>query len=168
MKHNSCELDLPYPPIEIEGQNPRYAQILLHDYAGPHGELTALTQYFYQYFIINNQYSNFARELECISIVEMKHMKMLGEIIVLLGGNPLLRTIAPRRNIYWCGNNISPTQDIKNFLIQNIAGENLAIENYRKHIAMINDVKIKAILNRIIKDEENHISIFNKYLKEFS
>lgn len=168
MSHNnSCELDIPYPPIEVERENKCYAQILLHDYAGPHGELTALTQYFYQYLITEHKYYEFAEDLECISISEMHHMEKLGEIIVLLGGDPLIRTIECGRCNYWCGDNILPTKNVIKFLEENIAGEKLAIRNYRKHICMIKDRKIQAVLERIILDEEEHIKIFCKYIDIF-
>ena len=49
MGHNDCELNLSYPPVEVTEKNCTYACLLLNDYAGKNGELTALTQYFYQY-----------------------------------------------------------------------------------------------------------------------
>lgn len=167
MKHNECELNIPYPPIEVEEKNFRYAQLLLKDYAGPNGELTALTQYFYQYLITQNQYSDFADQMECISIVEMKHMEILGKLIVLLGGNPFYGTYDCGKYTFWSGYNISTTENIRNFLMENIEGEKLAIQAYLKHISEIKDCKIREILKRIIKDEENHIRIFNSYLKYF-
>lgn len=168
MEHHGCELDIPLPEIRVEKANPTYAQILLNDYAGKNGELSAITQYFYQYFITKYQYEDFAKDLECISISEMKHMEQLGQLIVLLGGNPLLRTINCGRNTFWCGNNISSTQNIRKFLYENIKAEKIAIQNYRLHISQIQDCYVRAVLERIIKDEEHHISIFNNYLNYFN
>ena len=34
MSDFGCRLDLPYPPVEVEGKNLCYAQILLKDFAG--------------------------------------------------------------------------------------------------------------------------------------
>ena len=167
MSHYSCELDIPIPEARVEKENPFYAQILLNDYAGKNGELTAITQYFYQYLITKYQYEDLANDLNCISISEMKHMEQLGKLIVLLGGNPLLRTINYGKNIFWSGSNISSTQNIIKFLYENIKSEYSAIQNYRLHITQIKDCYVREVLERIIKDEEHHISIFNKYLDYF-
>ena len=41
--------DLPYPPIQVRGKNPAYANLLSIDYCGSVSELSAITQY------INNE-----------------------------------------------------------------------------------------------------------------
>ena len=54
---NNCSLqnvrpimvDLPYPPIQVRGRNPRYAELLQVDYCGSVSELSAVLQY------INNE-----------------------------------------------------------------------------------------------------------------
>lgn len=168
MDHHNCELNIPYPLIEVEQQNLQYAQLLLNDYAGPHGELTALTQYFYQHLISKCEFSEISEQLECIAITEMKHMGILGEVIVLLGANPLIRTVNNRRSTFWSSCNISSTANIIRFLSENIEAERLAIRNYEQHMSQIKDCKIQEILARIIKDEEYHILIFNYFLKNLT
>lgn len=163
MEHSRCTLDIPYPEIETSGRNITYANLLLNNYAGPVGELTAITQYFYQYFIVKYRHGEFARSLECISIVEMRHMEMLGELVVQLGGNPLLRTCSGNRSVFWRGNNISPNQNICGFLMGNIEAERQAIDQYRLRISQICDTKVQRVLERIILDEEHHIRIFEEY-----
>lgn len=167
MKHNNCEINIPYPPIAIGEPNLDYATLLMKDYAGPNGEFTALTQYFYQYLITKNHYSDFAAKMECISIIEMRHMEMLGELIVLLGGKPVYAMCDCEKYVFWGSYNVLWTENIQKFLLENIEGEKLAIKNYLKHIKQIKDYKIQEVLNRIIKDEEYHITIFKEYLKYF-
>ena len=162
----NCGLNLPYPPIEVERKNTCSAGILLNDYAGKHGEMTAITQYLYQHFITGVQFKELSKDLECIAASEMKHMEMLGELIVLLGGDPLLRTLNSGGAVYWNGNNIKPTKNIRCFLNENIAGEETAIQNYRQHIVQIKDRYVRAVLERIILDEEHHISIFKQWLEK--
>jgi bacterioferritin len=164
MPINDYSLDIPYPPIEIERRNTNYAQLLLHDYAGAQGELTALTQYFYQHLLTKYRYKEFSSTMEYISIEEMRHMEMLGELIVLLGGNPLYRTIDQYNSTYWTSENVSPLQNIHKFLNANIKSENIAIDNYRLRITQIRDVKIQHVLERIILDEEHHIATFKEFL----
>jgi len=163
MHPTDCVLDLPYPDVEASGKNIRYANLLLNDYAGPNSELTAITQYFYQYFIVKAKDYDLSQSLECISIVEMRHMEMLGELITLLGGDPLLRTYSQGRTVYWRGNNISPEKNIQRFLTGNIEAEKKAIAAYRMRIRQIQDPKVQALLERIILDEEHHITLFEQY-----
>lgn len=95
-------------------------------------------------------------------------MEMLGKVITLLGASPLYRTVNFNKIKFWCGYNVKSTQEITEFLKENIEGEKLAIKNYRIHITQIKDPKIIALLERIIIDEEKHIEIFNMLLHKFS
>lgn len=161
-----CKLNISYPRIEVTEKNLKYANLLLNDFAGPFSEMTAINQYFYQHLIVDKEHKDIAEALECISMVEMHHLEMLGEIIVLLGGNPLPRIENGRNSRYWIGCDISPTQNIKKFLIENIKAEEGAIKAYKRRIAQIKDPKIVTILERIIMDEEHHLGIFQKFLDE--
>lgn len=157
----------PLPPIRIERKNPEYARLLLADYAGKDGELTASTQYLYQHLITGQTHRQLAKDLIRISISEMHHMERLGKLIVLLGGNPLLRTCPVGGCSFWEGCYVSPTQEVTKFLEENIRGEKAAIANYRQRIRQIQDRYIQAVLERIIQEEEGHIEIFQKYLMHF-
>ena len=80
-------MDLPYPPVQVSGQNQVYANLLSVDYCGSVSELSAITQY------INNENRLFiqncqtARTMLGLAMAEMMHLQKLGEMIVLLGGN---------------------------------------------------------------------------------
>lgn len=165
MGYRCCPPKPPLPPIRIERQNPEYARLLLMDYAGKFGELTALTQYFYQYLNTSQTHKQLSRDLKRISIAEMHHMERLGKLIVLLGGYPLLRTCPTGACSYWEGCYISPTQDIQKFLEENIQSERIAIKNYQQRIRQIQDRYIQAVLEEIIQEEEQHIEIFQKYFQ---
>lgn len=165
MEYHCRPPEPPLPPIRIERKNPEYARLLLSDYAGKHGELTASTQYFYQHFITSQTHKQLAKDLKRISISEMRHMERLGKLIVLLGGNPLPRTCSLGVCSFWEGSAISPTRDAENFLEENIRGERTAIFNYQQRLRQIQDRYIQAVLERIIQEEETHIAIFQKHLQ---
>ncbi len=167
MGHNDCVLNIPYPPAEVKEKNPYYARLLLNNYAGQNGEMTAITLYLYQHLITEKCYEELSDSLECISIVEMRHLEMLGELISKLGGNPLFRTQNQGRSIYWSGKFVSEIQDPRRFLMKNIEAENIAIRDYKTRVCQINDPLVQNLLERIIKDEEHHITIFRRYLDEF-
>jgi len=166
MSQSDCVLNIPYPPTEVKDKNLYYARLLLNNYAGQNGELTAITQYLYQHFISEECYKELAESLQCIARVEMHHLEILGELITKLGGNPLFRTQNQGRNSFWSGKYVSELQNAKRFLQKNIEAENVAIRDYKMRIFQINDPKIQNILERIIKDEEHHIVIFKQYLAE--
>ena len=156
-----CESPEAYPEIRVERQNPYYARLLFAAYAGQESELAAILTYSHGALVSRGKCPKELYEtLECISAVEMRHMEMLGKLIVLLGGDA--RYILPngRASIntaalpYAC----APERIIRN----SIAGEEGAIRLYRELIRSINDECVRAVLRRIILDEEQHIKIFKE------
>lgn len=159
-------LDLPYPPVETCGKNPRYAMLLTTDYAGQNGELTAITTYLFQHFICSDEKIHEA--MRAVAMVEMKHMGFLGELIHLYGGCPTMGMQNGGRTCFWSGNYVNYNTNPCSFLKSNIAQEQAAINTYRNRIAQINDEPVRALLERIIKDEEHHICIFENLLCELN
>jgi bacterioferritin len=97
-----CAYPAPYPEVRVAGPNPKYAQLLLEDYAGMVSEMTAVTQYSYHHFVLEDENREAADLLSCIALVEMHHLEILAETILLLGVDPRYRTIE-RNNAerYW-------------------------------------------------------------------
>ena len=162
----NVKLDLPYPEIRIEGKNEYYADLLLQDYAGQVSETTAALLYSYQHFEKFNTNKEFAKIIEEISIVEMKHLEMLGKLIKLLGKNPMYITCETRGDdcTFWNAGYVNYETNLEKMLEIDIMSEQKAIRNYQIHKDMINDKYIKKILDRIILDEKRHLEIFNKLL----
>ena len=156
-----CKLDIPYPELKVEKENKDYAYLLLEDYAGINSELSSITQYSYQNFNEFFSNKNLSNSLKEIAIVEMHHLAILGKLIKLLGVNPIYKT-----NEYWHSKNICYTVNIKEMLLSDIDLEEKAIINYQKHIKLIDDKYIKAMLERIILDEEKHLECFHYYLNK--
>ena len=160
-------VDIPYPSIEISRKDPNFAYKLLNVYAGNISELSAITQYSFQSFYLN-EYKDLSNILEQISIVEMRHLKILGKLILKLGLIPYYVT-------YCCGNRPNPwnadfidyTLDYRDMLLSNINTEISAIRDYNRLINETNDSNIKDILRRIIVDEERHIEIFRELLRQY-
>lgn len=154
------KVDEPYPPIRVERPNLRYAQILQEDFAGTVSEMTAITQYLYHHFDMEPALEEVAELLEGISIVEMTHLEMLGELIKMLGGDPVYQGSSGR---YWTGSLVEyiPGAPCRQIIVD-IQGEEAAIRQYEYHISLIDDQYIKAILRRIIKDEMLHIKLLRE------
>lgn len=165
---HSCILELPYPVVKTGGTNSQYGKLLFQDYAGMFGEMTAITKYFYQHTIIKKENAELANSLECISMVEMKHLEILGELIHKFGEDPRFMGMNGRKWSYWNGGYVSYEKNIRGFLKANIEGEEIAIREYGMRIKQIDDPQVRKILERIILDEKHHIKIFDKYLIQYS
>lgn len=158
------QADEPYPELSIECKNVYYARILQEDYAGLVSELTAITLYSYQHFTEDEENTKFAETIRGISIVEMKHLELLGEAILELGGNP---KFVGYKGKFWNGSYVEYAKDIGKILLVNIKAEEDAIKQYTKHILLVHDESIQKLLKRIILDEECHLAIFKKLLESY-
>ncbi len=166
--YNKCAYPAPYPEIKVARENPYYGKLLLEDYAGRAGELTAINQYIYHHFVLEPEYEEVAELLSCIALVEMHHMEILADTILKLGVDPRQRTIAPNEvEIYWDAGFVYYGTALCDMITANIAGEWAAISNYRKHQQMINDLYVKKILERIILDEIYHVQLFSQVTEKY-
>ncbi|MGL5151035.1 MAG: ferritin-like domain-containing protein [Clostridium sp.] len=167
-KNNQWALNKPYPEVMVSEKNKHYADILSNDFAGACSEMTAVTQYLNHNIrlgIINREVS--AALLE-ISKVEMKHLDIIGELIVLLGGDLYYGRSKKDKFQCWSPKFINYGKDLRGMLKFDIQSEVDAIVQYKKHIEEIEDKHIKKILYRIIEDEEFHIEILDGLLKKIN
>lgn len=148
-------VDLPYPEVVIEHKNPLEGKRLMNDYAGKESETTAIMTYIYQSYVLAETYPEIADALEHIGIAEMTHHELLGTTIARLGNYPVIGG----RNQFWNGSFVNYTVDVRKILKIDIEGEEQAIINYEKTIAVLENDSIKRLIERIILDEELHIKI---------
>ncbi|SFQ94713.1 ferritin-like domain-containing protein [Desulfoscipio geothermicus] len=162
-----CALPTLYPEIRVQRPNRYYAELLLEDYAGQVSEMTAINQYFYHHVVFKEKYADLAALEECISIIEMWHLEMLAETILLLGVDPRIRTLTGNQTVYWNANYVYYGNSVCDRLAADIAAEKSAIVQYRKHRDLINDPYIDAILERIIMDEQHHLRLFTEAMDKY-
>ena len=100
-------------------------------------------------------------------MAEMVHLKKLGELIFLLGGNiDFVAKYRDGRQKMWTPQFVAINDNAREMLLSDIKGEQDAIEQYKMHIRMIEDDCVTAVLARIIKDEEYHILLLQTLMKE--
>lgn len=157
-----CALPEPYPELRVIRPNRYYASLLLEDYAGSVSEMTAINQYFHHYLMFGEKYYDLAELEECVSIIEMFHLEMLGKLIRMLGVDPQYRTITNNQRVFWNASYVYYGDAICDRLAADIAAEQAAINQYRLHQQLIGDPNIKDILERIILDEEHHLRLFRE------
>lgn len=167
-KYTKYTVNLPYPEPMIEMQNIQYANILLKDYAGAVSEFTAISLYVYQHFVSEGQYKDYEELIGGISIVEMKHLELLGKTIRLEGIKPMYMDNACPLGKIWNSKYVNYTTFIREMLMEDIRSEQNAIKNYRYHITLIQDRYIRKLLERIILDEELHVKLFTQEYKKYS
>lgn len=155
-----CAYQGPYPEPKAEKPNLYYASLLMDDMAGAVSELTATTQYLYHHQVLYDRYPDVAELLECASIVEMTHLELLAETIIHLGGQPKFGVMTNCGMEWWRGDLVYYGCDICDMLSADVEAERQAIINYKRHIEMIDDKYVKALLNRILLDEQHHLEEF--------
>ena len=172
----ACNLPLPYPEVRVSAPNSNYARLLSVAYAGDGGELAAILQYTYGHIMTENEEpAQLSAVLSCVSMTEMRHLEILGELIYKLGGDPKFCDMqrrgcfdARRWRISGDGcfdaSKVNYQTSPEKILRAAIAGEKAAIAMYRDLIRRIDDGCIREILRRIILDEEHHIKIFSELL----
>lgn len=170
INYNDYEIKTPYPKLTTTQKDEAIIPDLIYAYSGSKGELTAITQYIYQSFIVkpNNNYLGLSRLLEQISIKEMHHLELLSQILISQGINPkFCRYIENNYDICspWSSSNVNYITDVKDFIKYNIEIENDAINEYRQIVQKSQNDNISEIILRIIEDEESHIQIFTKILE---
>jgi bacterioferritin len=160
-------VDLPYPPLRVKGKNCDYAQLLKVDYCGAVSEMSAITQY------INNENRLFlercsmAKTLLGIAMAEMMHLQKLGELIFLLGGEVDFQARSHNgRPRLWTPEYLEIPENVQKMLLADRKAEEDAIGQYKRHMSMIRDECVNAVLARIIQDEEYHIMLLNSLLGE--
>jgi bacterioferritin len=159
-----CKLHEPYPEAKAEGHNERYAMLLQDAYAdGGKSEMTAISQYIHHHITIQNK--EIANTELCISLVEMKHLSLLGDLIRSLGGNPKYRRT---NKLWWNGGEVNYGDTAEFKLKLDIESEKEAIEGYKTLISEIKDRNVVRVLERILEDEMMHLQIFTDlYHKHF-
>ncbi|UCD83590.1 MAG: ferritin-like domain-containing protein [Deltaproteobacteria bacterium] len=121
---------------DLEGEHGAIIQYLTHAYAMGEGEM--------------------ACEIEALAREEMRHFDWLSETIVELGGTPSLK----RGEMRMGGESVS------DWMKNNVLLEEDGIALYREHIKVIDNPKIKRLLQRILSDEESHHGDFQHFVEK--
>ena len=149
-----------YPPVKVCAPNAMYASAMLTNMGSCNSEMSAVAQYVYNSLITQENFSEISKCFHQISLVEMHHLEIFGQLCLMLGADPRLWSRCHRRMNYWNAGCIPYTKDLPGLLKNAIAGENAAIEQYYQQTRWIKDPYIVEMLKRIICDEERHIVIF--------
>jgi len=162
-------VDLPYPSMDGIEKDLRTARLIEQAYAGVHSELTAILQYIYHVLYFEEEgKKDTAGTLLKIAIAEMRHVKILGELLIKLGGDPIYATRSIFDIRFFNAGYVTYSKTPKKMLLDDITSEMLAISEYDELIKKTESEKVAAVLARIRLDEELHVTALKKELKELS
>lgn len=158
--------DLPYPSIQVKDQNQIYANLLSLDYCGSVSEMSAITQYINNENRMSSEECPLAKMILGIAMAEMIHLQKLGQLIYLLGGKIdfVARQPNGRQNM-WNPSYLTIPENVQKMILADIESEKAAIQQYKMHMNVIKDSYVNAVLARIVKDEEYHITLLKAMLE---
>ena len=160
-------MELPYPAIWVKEKNTAYANLLSIDYCGAVSELSAIAQYINNENRISAEYCSLGKTILGIGMAEMMHLQKLGELIFLLGGEVDFQARSHNgRPRLWTPEYLEIPENVQKMLLADRKAEEDAIGQYKRHMSMIRDECVNAVLARIIQDEEYHIMLLNSLLGE--
>ena len=122
--------------LDLQNEHGAIIQYLTHAYAMGEGEMSC--------------------EIEAMAREEMRHLDWLAETIVGLGGKPSLK----RGTMNMAG------KEVPDWMGDDVKLEQGAIDQYEEHIKLIDDPKIKRLLERILADEQAHHGKFEHFVEK--
>ena len=148
--------NIPYPEVPRLYPNKRYCNLIYDSLGGEKGELTAITQYSYQYIVLKDNKA-ISPILKQIAIEEMKHLEILGNIIVNLGEKPIYSN---SKGKLWMTENVTYNDNLKEMIDLNIKAEEQAVLGYKNILRYTNNIALRRLYERIILDETTHLEVF--------
>ncbi|BAZ05005.1 manganese catalase family protein [Calothrix sp. NIES-3974] len=164
--------------VKINSPNPRYAQLLLEQFGGATGELSAALQYWVQSFHVEDP--GIKDMLQDIAIEEFSHLEMIGKLIeahtndidnsetyqstlfAVRGKGP---HFLDSQGSAWTANYLNEGGDVVRDLRANIAAEAGARQTYEALIKLAPDEGTKETLVHLLTREISHTKMFMKALE---
>ena len=163
-----CHIDLPYPQV-TPGRDPLAVCLLMEDYSGAASELSAVHQYIYAAAQLKGKCDPVSQLLRQVAIVEMHHLELLAQAVLAKGGDPRYAMRGGRKpERFWNAGVIAYGKGAGNILLESIQGEQGAIAQYQQHIQQLGDESAKALLRRIVMDEECHLQAFTDQFRQWA
>ncbi len=156
-----------YPEVDVCGENPDYALKMLDNIGSCNSEISAVTRYFYDSLIVNAALAEAGEAFRRISIVEMHHLHIFGELARKLGADPRLWSLRKGRYVYWSpGCNRYPGR-LNEMLRYAYHSEMETIEKYEAQARQICDEKVRKVLVRVVLDEKCHLKVLDQLYEKF-
>lgn len=161
---NELTIKLPYPSTTLTKEDCKYVSMISDAYAGKGSETTAVNQYNAHRFYLQ-ELPEIYEAYQILASVEMIHQELLGKIIFNLGCPPKL--CSRMTNCNWSGGFVNYRNQLIPIFESDAQEERNAIAHYKKMIQAIENSSVQALLQRIIMDEELHLSYLEALITKF-
>lgn len=167
----------PIHAVKVDEPNPKFAQLLLEQFGGATGELSAALQYWVQSFHVENP--GIRDMLQDIAIEEFGHLEMVGKMIESHTKNVdqteafnstlfAVRGMGPHfldsQGHAWTAAYLNEGGDVVRDLRANLAAEAGARQTYEALIKLATDEGTKQTLVHLLTREISHTKMFMKAL----
>lgn len=143
-----------YPKLKKQNANSYYLGLVQNLYAGSEGELACFLQTTYQFDVLEQSAPEVSELLKKISEQDKKHLSILSHIILMLGGDPKFFNA---QNKWFSTREVDYVQGVKQIVSYDIELKEKIIIDYKSTMQKISSPDIKAVLERILADENNHL-----------
>lgn len=163
--------------VKIDNPNPKYAQLLLEQFGGATGELSAALQYWVQSFHVED--AGIRDMLQDIAVEEFSHLEMIGRLIEC-HTKEVDQTEAFKSTLFavrgqgphfldsqgnaWTASYLNEGGHVVRDLRANIAAEAGARQTYESLIKIAPDTQTKETLHHLLTREISHTKMFMKAL----
>lgn len=140
-----------YPKLTRIKHNSYYLGIIQNLYCSNESEMVSFLQFEYQKNLLLPFGNEYGRFFGLTAQEDLFHTSLLAEIIISLGGSPIY---CDNQGKWLSGRRIDYVKNIKSMLALDIELKEKLIIDYKTAISKIDDIKIKKMLEMIVKDEE--------------
>jgi Mn-containing catalase len=163
--------------VKVDEPDPLFGQLLLEQFGGATGELTAALQYWVQSFHVEN--AGIRDMLQDIALEEFSHLEMVGKLIALhtaamdqtdVYASPLFRVrgmgphFVDSQGSCWTAAYIQEGGNVVRDLRANIAAEAGARQTYEALLKVCTDEGSKTTLTHLLTREVSHTAMFMQAL----
>ncbi|PSR19352.1 catalase [filamentous cyanobacterium CCP3] len=163
----------PVHTVQVNEANPVFAQLLLEQFGGATGELSAALQYWVQSFHVED--AGIKDMLQDIAVEEFGHLEMVGKLIEIHTKNTdqteaynstlfAVRGMGPHfldsQGNNWTASYLNEGGDVVRDLRANIAAEAGARQTYESLIKLATDEGTKKTLTHLLTREISHTKMF--------
>lgn len=134
----------------MTAEDPCYARMLLPLYADA---LDAVAAYTYRSLQLAENLPILSQEFERLAEDSLGHVRLLGELIEALGGNPTVYTSA---SAPLASEDHAPPSQAR-FLMESLCEERRAVERCETLMGKTDDRVVRSILSQIVRDKQLHL-----------
>lgn len=135
-------------------------------YGGEHGELNSAVLFIYNFYSFKRLNDFEGAELMLnIAVSDLRHFKMLCELMLSLGMDPIYACYPPcQTGFYWSAKK-GYSDCPKKMLSDGIAFKLNAINDYKKLLSTAKSFEVEKVVKEILKEEKRHLRLLNAMLK---